>query len=696
MINELYEVARAMQKSHVLVDTYAQNYNEVSYKEGICVCVADGHIRKISSISQEQKANIRNYTGTSNGGFPCVKLAPLYRIVDKNTIQMIKSVKRKPELLDAPTLSHLCGYAIPDNNNWDNSIAKKYENAQKLASKIQEKLSAHPCVPFEALWEEFRAIPNLSTFHDELTKTAIETLSSGIGVPLMLNLLFFCIEDCDGKKASNDEKKRGEISVLFDAERLYKLRAPVTSRKFTEELNEALLAAEQQKAENHITSAADAFGQSYYPREDVMPNIRIGAGFFVKVRTMNKDIPCQHKYKQEGSQTYPASNDSRLHLQQALSYISGIENEEKTWICIDSEEKRPRDILFAYPLQLNKVPENFAKMFKRPQESDASSSFSGQAQKLIYELKKPHDVDETSNAGNIRIFILRRLNVDNNSGRTKVIYSRRTDANELEKCSEAWAYGCANLPAFPFGAPQVPYPLDAADILNRFWKQNGEIVTDKFKPFSKHHGLELLMEPNLPTASDLHRLTESAMNIGPLLGNLCAKRAFHHTILERTKDMPAMLGLLLNRRHIGKDRYMENLPYLYGQLLKAADELHALYCTVVRNGDIPPQLVGSSLFRSAAEAPTRTMQRLSQRLMPYYTWATSYRLQNVKAPGKESWRAGWLYGICEKIMGKLQENWTAQTRFSEEEKAQLFIGYLAAFPKKEQAEQNIEEDAVHE
>lgn len=141
---------------------------------------------------------------------------------------------------------------------------------------------------------------------------------------------------------------------------------------------------------------------------------------------------------------------------------------------------------------------------------------------------------------------------------------------------------------------------------------------------------------------------------------------------------------------------MENLPYLYGQLLKAADELHALYCTVVRNGDIPPQLVGSSLFQSAAEAPARTMQMLSQRFIPYYSWAKSYRLKNIRESGKESWRAGWLYGICEKIMGKLQENWTAQTRFSDEEKAQLFIGYLAAFPKKEQAEQNIEEDAVHE
>ena len=82
--------------------------------------------------------------------------------------------------------------------------------------------------------------------------------------------------------------------------------------------------------------------------------------------------------------------------------------------------------------------------------------------------------------------------------------------------------------------------------------------------------------------------------------------------------------------------------------------------------------------------------------MPYYSWAKSYRLKNIKELQKESWRAGWLYGLCERIMVKLQENWTAQTRFNDEEKAQLFIGYLAAFPKREQIEQNVEEEAVHE
>lgn len=141
---------------------------------------------------------------------------------------------------------------------------------------------------------------------------------------------------------------------------------------------------------------------------------------------------------------------------------------------------------------------------------------------------------------------------------------------------------------------------------------------------------------------------------------------------------------------------MESLPYLYGQLLKAADELHALYCKVVRNGEVPPQFVGGALFQSAAEAPIRTLNILSQRIMPYYSWAKSYRLKEIMEADKESWRAGRMYRICEQTVNKLQNSWTPKTRFSDEEKAQLFIGYLAEFPKKEQSEKNSEEDSTNE
>lgn len=61
---------------------------------------------------------------------------------------------------------------------------------------------------------------------------------------------------------------------------------------------------------------------------------------------------------------------------------------------------------------------------------------------------------------------------------------------------------------------------------------------------------------------------------------------------KKAKDMLALMGLIFYRERIGKEKYMESLPYLYGQLLKAADELHALYCKVVRNGEVPSQFVG--------------------------------------------------------------------------------------------------------
>lgn len=417
-----------------------------------------------------------------------------------------------------------------------------------------------------------------------------------------------------------------------------------------------------------------------------MPNVKLAGGFDATIRTMFKEQRCQSRYGRIENASYPISPSMRMQLQSALEWAGSIAQKNITWINTDQNE-----ILLAYPSSLPDVPISYTAMFK--QSGDKTTAFSAKAGQFIKSIQRTKKVGTDSNAQQIRIFMLRKID----KARTKVIYTRQTDACELEKCSKAWTYGCANLPAFPFGSPQTPYPLEAADILNRFWKQSGEIATDKFKPFPKYHGLELLMEPNLSVASDLHRVAESAMNIGSHLGNLCAKgELFHTPTLEKTKDMLAILGLFLNRKQIGKDQYMENLPYIYGQLLKAADELHALYCRVVRNDDIPPQLVGSSLFQSAAEAPSRTMQVLSQRLMPYYSWAKSYRLKNIKEPQKESWRAGWLYGLCERIMVKLQENWTAQTRFNDEEKAQLFIGYLAAFPKREQIEQNVEEEAVHE
>ena len=468
--------------------------------------------------------------------------------------------------------------------------------------------------------------------------------------------------------------------------------------RFTDELNHKLLSAENSCSNEStpISLLRDAFGTPYTKNTEatVMPNVKIGADFYVKIRTMNEKAPCLHRYGEEGSATFPASDDVRRNLQMALNYIGNKENREKTWTCIDMIKGKPRDVLFAYPLNVPHTPNGFAGSFRRVRNRNIS--FAENAKKFISQLKSTRDPNKDSYANGIRVFVLRRLDMQNNSGRTKVVYTRQTDPDELERASEAWTLGCTNLPRFPFGAPEVPYPLDIADTLNCLWKQNGELVTNRFKPVSQYHGMELLMEPAMSVCSDLHLLEENAVTLSTYLGHLSVTKNWRHQRWNDAKNMLALLGLFLYRSDIRKDDYMDNLPYLYGQLLKAADELHALYCNVVRNSDYPKQFAGGSLFLSASEMPIRTLTVLSQRIMPYYTWAKSYRLQGIQIEGQESWRAGWLYHLCEDIVVKIERNWTVQTRLNEEEKAQMFIGYLAAFPKSEKNEIKIEEDTVNE
>ena len=400
---------------------------------------------------------------------------------------------------------------------------------------------------------------------------------------------------------------------------------------------------------------------------------------------MFKEQRCQTRYGRIDSASYPISPDVRGKLQAALAWIGDRDREDKTWTKSDQNE-----ILFVYPMAAPDYNISYISPFKRLRNE--TIQFTTKAEQFTQQLRKTRKPGTDSHAEGIQIFVLHKID----KARTKVVYTRQTDPDELEQASEAWTLGCTNLPKFPFGAPEVPYPLDIADTLNRPWKQSGELATDRFKPIPRYHGMELLMEPAMSVCSDFHLLAENAVMLSAYLGNLSATKDWYHPRWNDAKNMLALLGLFLYRNGIRKDDYMDNLPYLYGQLLKAADELHVLYCKVVRKGEIPPQLAGGGLFLAAVEAPVRTLNVLSRRIAPYYQWAKSYRLQGIQIEGKESWRAGWLYRLCEDITEKIKQNWTMQTRLNEEEKAQMFIGYLAAFPKSEKNETKTEEDTVNE
>lgn len=678
MINELYGLSTAMKDAGLTVTSWDRKYKPIPNIRSNAPCVrielCDGKVVHISSVEPELGSKLRKY-GNNQGSYPCMNLAPLFRIDGEENKKKLDEVKQlPPESLDEEKLSEIQSWCT--HNNWGKKYQSKYNISMvKIPKELSDRVPQYK--PLSVLVSETQYFEDSEILHEQLKLQVFSLLRCKEQVQLALQVLFY-----QGKNNKDAVDDYGTLSVALESTRLLTNGSPAVSTRFVEELNMAL--QESEPAESSLGGkAVDAFGISFDPIEEPMPEVKLAGGFDVKLRSMFKEQRCQTRYARIEDGSYPISQKMRKSLHAALNWIGQKDKREIYWINSDKNE-----VLFAYPSQLPKTPISFTRSFG---SSDNSKTFQEQSKRFLEDLKSTRKEGADSRAEGIQLFIIRKVD----KARTKVIYSRQTNAYELEQLSEQWTIGCSrNLPKFSFGQPRVPFPLNTADVFNGFWKQDGTPLTNKYKPVPKYHGMELLMEPAMTITKDLHNLVEKGMAIGCYLGNELVMNGTKLPI-RRVYDLLALMGLLLYRKGIRKDDYMENLPYLYGQLLKTSDELHALYCKVVRNGDYPSQFVGSSLYQSAAETPIRTLNVLGQRIAPYYSWAKGYRLKNIQKEGEESWRAKWLYSQYESITTKLNDKWTIRTRFNDEEKAQLFIGYLAAFPKKNKITEEANDKEVN-
>lgn len=130
---------------------------------------------------------------------------------------------------------------------------------------------------------------------------------------------------------------------------------------------------------------------------------------------------------------------------------------------------------------------------------------------------------------------------------------------------------------------------------------------------------------------------------------------------------------------------MHEPSYLIGRLLKVSDDLHALYCEVVREKDkLPPQLIGNAVFQTALNNPIQALSLLAGRFRPYQAWA---RTNHSTKAGLSRWLLRQYAEIVAELQGqKLPE------RLTDTEKAQLFLGYLSGNPPKAESDEELSEE----
>lgn len=696
MINELYQLTKALDQANIAVEHTHPKYKLIPKvtKKAPCVHIIleNGQIDKIRSLTAEQAAEIRKY-GTNQGVFPALNIAPLYRLTEGSEKKKISELMDgKLEKFDVEEIRSFCR-----ENNWGKKFKNKYRiSMQEIPRELTELFfkAGIPCSPLQNLIKETDAFADADHLHSALKELVFALLEQKTEIRFLLQILFHL-----GKAEKEAEDDYGTLSVVMDCRKLIHEGLSTATENFTSMLNKKLIEADEKVKNSGEKMETDAFGEMFVPLEEPMPTVKLAAGFEVSLRTMFRGQPCQSRYGRIENATYPISKEMRFKLQAALAWVSAEERKEITWISIDKDEA-----LFAYPEILRQNKFSFVNFCKRPgnakkeeenettDKSENKAGFEAAAKKFVEEIKKTKALGTDPMSERIQYFILRKLD----KARTKVVYTYNISPRDIEQRSEQWTAGCMNLPAFLFGKPWVLYPMEVSDVLNQIWRQDGKLSTDKFKPFPRYHGIRLLFEGEKEVIRrDLFLLTRNTTNLASYLGKIgIFRRPYDKAdfmIVMQTQKILSLMGLFLYQLGTRKEKYMQEFPYLFGQLLSVSDALHEMYCIVVRDNDIPNTLAGSGLYIMGGEQPYKTLGVLGDRMSPYIAWAKTHKFRRVKMMRGESWSAGEYLDLYGTIAAQLQKVWDDQTRFSEEEKAQYFIGYLAKFPKsKESTEEQTE------
>jgi len=687
MINELYGLATTLENKGISSQEWHREYKPIPNVTSKSPCIRiwiaeDGTVCDYESIGTELAKSLRKF-GNNQGTFPAFNIVSLYRLTNEEYFSELEKYKKDSTKLN---LSNIKSWCV--NDNWKDSIVKKVNRSlHDIPQRLIELIDDSGQIEENIILELARLTKQFSNNSDGSFRASLETciltkLQRKEDVSLSLSLL---VHNGDPQK---DPKKDvgASLSVILDVQSWERYGFPVANKYTTEWLNERLLTAARTNTTVEASSNIDAFGTPFLNPNEPMPSVKL-SGIEVSLRSMFNGQPCQYRYEQIDDESYPIAMENRSLIKKSLEWIANSTREGITWRKADKNE-----IVFIYPSKLPEIPPKYASIFGvslTESPSKTKARFENVAKEFI---KTLNGIPTNERSDSIQIFTLRKID----KARSKVIFTHNTTPEKLAKAAEEWEHGCHNIPSLDCGEQISPFPLQIAKVINNVWKQNGELAQGKntVERMKFYQGIELLLDIMQESMIEnfLHITLSNSSGLVNYIGNWihggveCKNKNEEMKLENQIREsllVFSVLGLLLYKCDERKENYMENVAYLIGQVLHISDGLHALYCRVVRNGDIPPQLAGSALFVTAGEMPNLALSQLSVRMNPYIAWSKQYRYKNVTEKGKESWRAGWYLNLFESTANKIAPAISDVIRFTDFEKAQLFIGYMASFPKRE-------------
>ena len=356
MINELHGLSTAMARSGIKGQVWHRKYKPIPNIRANAPCVRidilDGKVVALSEVKPELGANLRKY-GSNQGAYPCMNLAPLYRVTDNTVREELEKIN--PENMTADTIAIIKKWC--SENNWKgNKFQSKYRiSMEQEASELARLVPDFK--PLQALYEQSCFLLKPEDLHQEIKSEVFRMLQDKANIPLALKVLFYF-----GKPNIDAADDYGTLSVAFDSPALFEVGTMAVSETFVQKLNTALV---HENLPSGNLDSVDAFGIHFEALEEPMPEVKLAGGFSATLRTMFKDQRCQKRYGLIGNASYPISPKMRRSLQSALDWLGSEKHRDITWTKTDMSE-----IMFVYPSQLPEEAISFTRMFQRPPSRD--------------------------------------------------------------------------------------------------------------------------------------------------------------------------------------------------------------------------------------------------------------------------------------------------------------------------------------
>ncbi len=455
-----------------------------------------------------------------------------------------------------------------------------------------------------------------------------------------------------------------KVPILFDLADCTKFRCRVASTRMGGYFSRRLGATE---VAGTVAGRCALTGADMPLETDKMPSPRLPVLGDTYLMSMNADTPCQTRYGRIGTDIFPLGKQTASDLNTALIHLTNADREGKNWKRIPGTVRKKSNLLLVYLESSPQLDAAIAETFTGSDESDRLYT------KICAEVGKALLGRTALDSDLLHVVVLNKID----PGRVQVELSETFSPEQVIRGGAEWQQGAANRPPLPLkGDDLVPSPTDVMRCLQMMWERGGASYSDApgCRLADVYDVLIAGRQNSVVAAETLLRMTlQRTVDLLIAIGHAAhrgGKDAWKRISREAGKYpviAASLFGITLSKLGYKKECYMQEPAFLVGRLLSLADTLHAQYCEVKRNKDMPPQLLGNALIPTAISDANKGLARMLLRIRVYQAWA-----RGKDGTPLARWSCGEMGRIANELAEKLPDR-----RFNEAEQAQLLLGYLA-------------------